>query len=165
MAELADARDLKSREIYFSYRFDPGFRHHHIAEWSSLVARRAHNPKVVRFKSHLRNQRRTTPFSGVVLLLFRSADFESPHDLRRRSWVSKSKRPGGSFGRREVPQSKEFSEPRLPRRKKTTMRPGRAMKNPTSATKEERHPFRVSFFFYFEAQILNRPTTFDEGRG
>ena len=27
MAELADARDLKSREIYFSYRFDPGFRH------------------------------------------------------------------------------------------------------------------------------------------
>ena len=53
MAELADARDLKSREIYFSYRFDPGFRHHfprsicqisyfnqfHIAELSSLVAR------------------------------------------------------------------------------------------------------------------------------
>ena len=58
MAELADARDLKSREIYFSYRFDPGFRHHHIAEWSSLVARRAHNPKVMRFKSHLRNQRK-----------------------------------------------------------------------------------------------------------
>ena len=28
MAELADARDLKSREINFSYRFDPGFRHH-----------------------------------------------------------------------------------------------------------------------------------------
>ena len=28
MAELADARDLKSREIFFSYRFDPGFRHH-----------------------------------------------------------------------------------------------------------------------------------------
>ena len=56
MAELADARDLKSREIFFSYRFDPGFRHHNIAEWSSLVARRAHNPKVMRFKSHLRNQ-------------------------------------------------------------------------------------------------------------
>ena len=28
MAELADARDLKSREIQLSYRFDPGFRHH-----------------------------------------------------------------------------------------------------------------------------------------
>ena len=56
MAELADARDLKSREIHFSYRFDPGFRHHNIAGWSSLVARRAHNPKVVRFKSHSRNQ-------------------------------------------------------------------------------------------------------------
>ena len=65
MAELADARDLKSREIYFSYRFDPGFRHHYIAEWSSLVARRAHNPKVMRFKSQLRNQRLTT-----VSLLF-----------------------------------------------------------------------------------------------
>ena len=58
MAELADARDLKSREIHFSYRFDPGFRHHNIAGWSSSVARRAHNPKVVRFKSHSRNQKR-----------------------------------------------------------------------------------------------------------
>ena len=29
-----------------------------IAGWSSLVARRAHNPKVVRFKSHSRNQKR-----------------------------------------------------------------------------------------------------------
>ena len=57
MAELADARDLKSREIFFSYRFDPGFRHH-IAGWSSLVARRAHNPEVVRFKSHPRNHRK-----------------------------------------------------------------------------------------------------------
>ena len=38
------------------YRFDPGFRHQYIAEWSSLVARRAHNPKVVWFKSCLRNQ-------------------------------------------------------------------------------------------------------------
>ena len=27
VAELADARDLKSREIYLSYRFKPGFRH------------------------------------------------------------------------------------------------------------------------------------------
>ena len=64
MAELADARDLKSREINFSYRFDPGFRHHNIAEWSSLVARRAHNPKVMRFKSHLRNQRNSVTLSG-----------------------------------------------------------------------------------------------------
>ena len=58
MAELADARDLKSREINISYRFDPGFRHHYIAGWSSSVARRAHNPKVVRFKSHSRNQKK-----------------------------------------------------------------------------------------------------------
>ena len=64
MAELADARDLKSREINFSYRFDPGFRHHNIAEWSSLAARRAHNPKVVRFKSHSRNQRNSVALLG-----------------------------------------------------------------------------------------------------
>ena len=56
MAKLADARDLKSRDTRVSYRFDPGFRHHYIAEWSSPVARRAHNPKVMWFKSHLRNQ-------------------------------------------------------------------------------------------------------------
>ena len=30
VAELADARDLKSREIKISYRFEPGFRHQHI---------------------------------------------------------------------------------------------------------------------------------------
>ena len=57
MAEQADARDLKSRGTYIPYRFDPGFRHQNIAEWSSLVARRAHNPKVVWFKSRLRNQK------------------------------------------------------------------------------------------------------------
>ena len=60
MAEQADARDLKSRGTNIPYRFDPGFRHHckflNIAEWSSLVARRAHNPKVAWFKSSLRNQ-------------------------------------------------------------------------------------------------------------
>ncbi len=47
VAELADARDLKSRGINFPYRFDSGLRHHsYIAGWSSSVARRAHNPKV-----------------------------------------------------------------------------------------------------------------------
>ena len=55
VAELADARDLKSRDTKVSYGFDSRFRHH-IAEWSSLVARRAHNPKVVWFKSRPRNQ-------------------------------------------------------------------------------------------------------------
>ena len=70
MAELADARDLKSREIYFSYRFDPGFRHHNIAEWSSLVARRAHNPKVMRFKSHLRNQNEKQSLVDCFFILY-----------------------------------------------------------------------------------------------
>jgi hypothetical protein len=51
---LADAQDLKSCEGQTSYRFDSGLRHHknyvpgnyNDAEWSSPVARRAHNPKV-----------------------------------------------------------------------------------------------------------------------
>ena len=52
MAELADAQDLKSCDGKTSYRFDSGPRHHKKvgrsdAGWSSLVARRAHNPKVV----------------------------------------------------------------------------------------------------------------------
>ena len=88
MAELADARDLKSREINFSYRFDPGFRHHYIAEWSSLVARRAHNPKVMRFKSHLRNQK-TKP-TLVVGFIFCSRRGLPPLALRfweRRAWL------------------------------------------------------------------------------
>ena len=56
MAELADARDLKSREIFSRTGSTPASGTIYIAEWSSLVARRAHNPKVMRFKSHLRNQ-------------------------------------------------------------------------------------------------------------
>ena len=58
MAELADARDLKSREIFSRTGSTPASGTNNIAEWSSLVARRAHNPKVMRFKSHLRNQKR-----------------------------------------------------------------------------------------------------------
>ena len=86
MAKLADARDLKSRDTRVSYRFDPGFRHHYIAEWSSPVARRAHNPKVMWFKSHLRNHvvqpkkilhRKTQKpqrFLGFFVLRFSSAN-------------------------------------------------------------------------------------------
>ena len=55
MAELADARDLKSREIFSRTGSTPASGTNNIAEWSSLVARRAHNPEVMRFKSHLRN--------------------------------------------------------------------------------------------------------------
>ena|GEM_PF-3403360 len=69
MAKLADARDLKSRDTRVSYRFDPGFRHHYIAEWSSPVARRAHNPKVMWFKSHLRNQTKEKQPIGLFFLL------------------------------------------------------------------------------------------------
>gem|GEM_PF-3310177 len=49
VAELADAQDLKSCDLYRSYRFDPGLRHHKISYRrgvEQLVARRAHNPEV-----------------------------------------------------------------------------------------------------------------------
>ena len=55
---MADARDLKSREIFSRTGSTPASGTNNIAGWSSLVARRAHNPKVVRFKSHSRNQKR-----------------------------------------------------------------------------------------------------------
>ena len=32
MAELADARDLKSCVMKIAYRFEPGFRHHFLSE-------------------------------------------------------------------------------------------------------------------------------------
>ena len=60
MAELADARDLKSREIFSRTGSTPASGTKYIAEWSSLVARRAHNPEVMRFKSHLRNQKNSS---------------------------------------------------------------------------------------------------------
>ena len=46
VAKLADARDLKSRGTLIPYRFEPGFRHHNIAGWSSwqlvgLITRRS----------------------------------------------------------------------------------------------------------------------------
>ena len=84
MAELADARDLKSREILSRTGSTPASGTNNIAEWSSLAARRAHNPKVMRFKSHLRNQKRKHTLT-VCFFFFRYAicgvGFE-PHVLR-----------------------------------------------------------------------------------
>ena len=70
MAELADARDLKSREIFSRTGSTPASGTNNIAEWSSLVARRAHNPEVMRFKSHLRNQLPEDLSLGITFSLF-----------------------------------------------------------------------------------------------
>ena len=67
VAEQADAADLKSADTRVSYRFKSGHRHHTVPKDNrqiqyrgveQLVARRAHNPEAVWFKSHLRNQKR-----------------------------------------------------------------------------------------------------------
>ena len=84
----------------------------HIAEWSSLVARRAHNPKVMRFKSHLRNQKRKHTL--VVCFSFLPAKRVCPfHDLRRREWESKAKTTECCFHRSDVSRC-EQSEQGLP---------------------------------------------------
>ncbi len=94
MAKLADARDLKSREVNPSYRFEPGFRHHSVQLFiktvltiplgcdtilrltelsilyrrvEQLVARRAHNPEVVWFKSHPCTQRKKQSYDCFFL--------------------------------------------------------------------------------------------------
>ena len=66
---MADARDLKSCDTKVSYRFEPGFRHQFSFNIiyrgvEQLVARRAHNPEVRRFKSPPRNQKKTTHSGG-----------------------------------------------------------------------------------------------------
>ena len=66
MAEQADALDLKSNVAKATYRFDPGHRHHIYRGVEQLVARRAHNPEVVWFKSHLRNQKDNTVYQTVL---------------------------------------------------------------------------------------------------
>ncbi len=84
VAEQADARDLKSRDAKASYRFDPGHRHHRVGPRKTeyrgveqLVARRAHNPEVVRFKSHPRNQSSRTQVRELYLLPLHSSLFTS----------------------------------------------------------------------------------------
>ena len=70
MAEQADALDLKSNVAKATYRFDPGHRHHIYRGVEQLVARRAHNPEAVWFKSHLRNQtKQSTVRKGGAFVL------------------------------------------------------------------------------------------------
>jgi hypothetical protein len=81
---LADARDLKSRGNLFPYRFDPGLRHqYNDAEWSSLVARRAHNPEVVGSNPASATKYEKVQRQGAAL--FSYLDFEKGQDLN--PWV------------------------------------------------------------------------------
>ena len=94
MAELADARDLKSRGMKIPYRFDPGYRQSISRGGAARLARRAHNPKVMRCKAHLRNQRfvekRTFFFFPLGEKKVAMMGFE-PHELRSMTWVLKPK--------------------------------------------------------------------------
>ena len=94
---------------------------------------------------------------GALRVLFfwfckRETEPRTPSGYRR-SWVSKRKHHRAVFSRRETPQSKESAEPSARRRPRMTMRLGRAMKNPTSATKNLLGRSSRRFYFYFS---LNR---------
>ena len=71
-----------------------------IAEWSSSVARRAHNPKVVWFKSRLRNQKNPLRyrcegfFASIVVKEFSSCRVMRPTSVARRA-----RNPTASGGR------------------------------------------------------------------
>ena len=106
----------------------------------------------MRFKSHLRNQKKSTLYGCFFWFCKREAEPRTPSGYRR-SWVSKRKHHRAVFSRRETPQSKESAEPSTHRRQRMTMRLGRAMKNPTSATKNLLERSSRRFYFYFS---LNR---------
>ena len=92
-----------------------------IAEWSSSVARRAHNPKVVWFKSRLRNQknplhRRCEGFFIVTVV----QEFSSCRVMRPTSVARWARNPTASGGRgREdfLAQRSEFSRRLCPPQK------------------------------------------------
>ena len=95
MAELADARDLKSREIFSRTGSTPASGTIYIAEWSSLAARRAHNPKVMRFKSHLRNHKNSEHHLVYRVFSFALRGCEKgfePHELRSKTRFCGDKR-------------------------------------------------------------------------
>ena len=91
----------------------------------------------------------------VCFFFFCLGGFEPMHDLRplcgRREWVSKRKQHSALFSCRDTPQSKEeWSEASFARI--TTMRLGRAMKNPTPATKKKS---RASGFFFLYFSLFS----------
>ena len=136
---------LKIPWDFFSYRFDPGFRHHYIAEWSSLAARRAHNPKVMRFKSHLRNQRLVFWRVFFFCLGRNGGEMEfEPLELRSMTWAFKRERrmQSGSMSAvywRRLTASFVVSARRIA--------DNRLSKIPSPQPTELRLPYRVSWVF------------------
>ena len=121
VAELADARDLKSRElipragsipvsgtkvfspeqISVSYNFISRGR-------AARLARRAHNPEVRRFKSPPRNQRNSVHRFGVPSFFFILCVGFEPTDRRRRSGASSLTAAGGGKRESEKGENKEY---------------------------------------------------------
>ena len=120
-----------------------------------MVARRAHNPEVVRFKSHLRNQKEKHPLR-VLFFLVLKCDLNPAH-IRVTGGSGHGVRPppgagGGSATREKIRRAGGGVTPRPAR----LYIFDRAMKNPTSATKEKSTPCGCSSFCRWD---LNRATS------
>ena len=143
---MADARDLKSRgsdPVPVRPRSPAPYR-----GVEQLVARRAHNPEAVRFKSHPRNQKKSTPYgcfsfgseyeirtshaSGLPEVVGEQVKTPQCGVFTKRyptkQGVRRAERPQATADDCATGAGNEKFHPR--RRRRTTMRPGRAMKSP-----------------------------------
>ena len=107
-----------------------------------MVARRAHNPEVVWFKSHLRNQKRT---ASAWMLFFFAYEVQTPNHLRAA--------PAGRMGSRRTKQTTPHTFPRDP-----------VVTSPTSATKKGTASAWMLFLFAYEVQTPNHLRAAPAGR-
>ena len=140
VAELADARDLKSREVYPSYRFEPGFRHHISRSGAAWLARRAHNPEVRRFKSPLRTQKNKGHRLVSFVFSYDETDLSRVTDGGGQG-LAKGKQSGGLFLGAQ-------SEAAMPRGRKTQGKDVAAV-SLRAGQKKEAITFRLWLLFSF----------------
>ena len=95
-----------------------------------MVARRAHNPEVVWFKSHLRNQKRT---ASAWMLFFFAYEVQTPNHLRAA--------PAGRMGSR-APN----------KRPRTHFRAIRWLQVPLPQPKKEQHPHGCCSFLLTKSE-------------